>query len=105
MDHVYIGAWRVEILEIAARDVVHFRCRRGDAHFEVVADLTVGVGFATLSGVHVQGSGPNTVGSGVLLMLAREVRRWLGVDELRVEGATRTTGAGPGHEPRPFVIR
>ena len=105
MNHVYIKDWLVEVLEFSADDVIHVRCRRGAVFVEVVADVVLNDRVAVLSGGHFQGSGPNTVGPTVLRSLAREVRSWLGVDELRIEGATRTTGASPGHDPRPLIFR
>ena len=82
VNHVYIRGWQVAVLEISVDDVVHVRCRRDDIHFEVLADVRLDGRLAVLSGMHIQGSGPNTVGPTVLRSLAREVRSWLGVDEL-----------------------
>jgi hypothetical protein len=51
---------------------------------------------------HVQGARPGAVGGHNLAVIAQAVMRGMDVDELIVEGALRTTGARPGHRPRPF---
>ena len=51
-------------------------------------------------GVHIEGSGPNSVGATNLRAIAELVLERIDCDEARVEGAIRTTGANPGHRPR-----
>jgi hypothetical protein len=60
---------------------------------------------AVFQGLHVDGPGPNAMGWLALRDLARQVMEKLDVDILRVEGAPRTTGAGPGRRPAPIVFR
>jgi hypothetical protein len=60
---------------------------------------------ADLWGVHVQGPGPNRLGLSTLRGLARWVMEALDVDELRIEGAARASGAGPGRVPAPIIFR
>ena len=55
-----------------------------------------------LRGVHMQGARPNAIGAGNLKVLARVVMERMELDGLVVEGALRTTGANPGHRPRPI---
>jgi hypothetical protein len=55
--------------------------------------------------VHVQaewGFGPNSLGPRGIRALALLVMEKLDVRDLRLAGEIRTTGAGPGHRPRPF---
>jgi hypothetical protein len=55
-----------------------------------------------LRNLHLQGPGANAIGTGNLRVLAEVVMERLDYDGLEVEGAVRTTGASPGHRPRPL---
>ena len=55
-----------------------------------------------LKGVHVQATRPNAIGTANLMVVARALMEGMDLDGLEVEGALRTTGANPGHRPRPF---
>ncbi|HKM65387.1 MAG TPA: hypothetical protein VJY39_23150 [Acidisphaera sp.] len=57
-----------------------------------------------LRSMDVHGPGANRVGIRWLRSVARALKEELGVDELRIEGGTRTTGANPGRTPRPRRI-
>jgi hypothetical protein len=54
-----------------------------------------------LRGVHAhgEGGGPNAFGPGNLRIHADAVMERMGFDGIVVEGAVRTTGAGPGRRP------
>ncbi|WP_187830075.1 hypothetical protein [Siccirubricoccus phaeus] len=59
----------------------------------------------TLRRAHIQadhGFGPNSLGPAGMRHLALLVMEVLDVDELVLVGEIRTTGAGPGHRPRPY---
>lgn len=56
-------------------------------------------------GVHIEGSGPNTVGPKELMSAMKDYGRQQGVKEIVVEGAVRTTGPTPGKAPKPFHIK
>ena len=71
---------------------------------EILADLEFRDGDVVLSGCHVGGASANRIGIRGLLDLARWVKKELGIHALRIEGAVRTTGAGPGRRPRPLVF-
>ena len=45
---------------------------------------------------------PNTFGRNGLKQIAKVAMERMGYDEIIIEGATRTTGANPGHRPRPI---
>src|SRR5689334_10469776 len=52
--------------------------------------------------MHSEGIGANRVGIVKLRSLATVLLERMELDELVVEGAARTTGASPGHRPRPL---
>lgn len=97
--------WRLVDFELAQGDVVLATFGRDVDILEIVADVELHARNAILSRLHIRGAGPNAVGPTALRALARDVMDWLDVDELRIEGATRTSGAGPGHDPRPLIFR
>jgi hypothetical protein len=57
-----------------------------------------------LHGCHMHGEdvGPNAFGWRELRWLAAAAMEVLDVDEIRVEGEVRTSGANPGRRPRPL---
>jgi hypothetical protein len=52
-----------------------------------------------LVGAHVDGPGANRVSVQGLRVIVRAFAETFGVESLVIEGATRTTGARPGHTP------
>jgi len=98
-------SWCLEELEIDAAGAVRAVLRNGEHAVEFVADFELGDRHAVLSGLHVYGAGPNSLGTTGLRVLIRWVMEQLDVDELRIEGATRTSGASPGRRPTPLVFR
>jgi hypothetical protein len=71
----------------------------------IVADVAFEGRVALLWSGHIHGDGANTLGGAALLSLTRWAMEFLDVDELRIAGATRTSGANPGHTPRLLVFR
>jgi hypothetical protein len=55
-----------------------------------------------LIGMHLQGAAANAVGAANLRLLASVVMDRMDYDAIEIEGAVRTTGARPGHRPRPI---
>ena len=56
-----------------------------------------------LKGVHIHSEGgPRSIGIANLRVLADFILAKVNCDETIVEGASRTTGANPGHLPRPL---
>jgi hypothetical protein len=49
---------------------------------------------------HIQGLRANAVGRANLNVIAKALLERIDCDEVRIEGAARTTGASPGHRPR-----
>ena len=97
--------WELVRLEIEPGDVVECEVSNGVNAVVFLATLELASHEARISGLHVYGAGPNTLGTGALLGLVRWVRGVLDVDVLRIEGATRTTGAGPGRRLPPVISR
>ncbi|WP_395856891.1 hypothetical protein [Cystobacter fuscus] len=54
---------------------------------------------------HIQGQGAGTSGLKEMGEIMREFGRSRGASEVIIQGATRTTGARPGHTPRPIRVR
>ena len=74
----------------------------------VMVDFDREGGKITLKRAHINGEpgvGPNVVGLQKLRVIARETLLRMGCHELEIEGATCTTGAGPGRTPPPLRFR
>lgn len=95
----------VESYEYHDGEVVVVRFRLGRESIEFMANVEIHGNVLMLRRCHVQGDLANRVGVARLLALGRWIRQELDVDELRIEGGTRATGANPGHSPRPIVFR
>lgn len=61
-----------------------------------VCNVTAADGAATVSGLHVTGNGPNTVGIARLRAAVAWLMAQLGVDRLVLEGGRRNSGAAIG---------
>jgi hypothetical protein len=70
----------------------------------VMAEVELAGQSLILSGVHVQGDDvkANEIGVPGLRRMIQEAMEELGVDEVVIVGAVRTTGAHPGRTPRPL---
>src|SRR5271166_1269861 len=80
-------------------DTVLVKLTDGVHVIEVLADVEFSDRMAVLRGLHILGSGPNTLGPRALRELINWAKVQLDVDQLRIEGAPRTSGAGPGRVP------
>jgi len=58
-----------------------------------------------IRGAHIEGPGATRVGYQDILEYGRQYGRQQGVKEVIIEGQVRTTGARPGHTPRPIIIK
>ncbi len=58
-----------------------------------------------LDQAHIQGQGAGTSGLTELGAIVREFGRSRHASEVIIQGATRTTGARPGHTPRPIRVK
>src|SRR5262245_978596 len=66
----------------------------------IMAELVERDRTLRLIGLHIQGSTANAIGIANLRSLADAVMQKMDYDAIEVEGAIRTTGAGPGRRPR-----
>ena len=85
-------------------DVVLVRLRDGVSEIAFAARVHLTARRAVLSGFDIQGAGRNTIGVAVLRQLAGWIKEKLDVDELRIEGSLRASGASPGRRPRPLTF-
>ena len=74
---------------------------------EVMAEVSLTAKCLALTGLHIQMSGTSNrrFGSTNWRRLADAVMEKLGCDEIRIEGAPRTTGANQGRRPVPGFKR
>lgn len=96
--------WHVVELEMESNYCIALL---GNGKYEIKAGFFAEVEgrWACLRRMDIQGSGANSLGLAALHELAQLVMELLDVDELRIEGSTRTSGAGPGRKPAPLVFR
>jgi len=95
---------RINIEEIDNQTILA-HVEYGGVALELVAELVMDGKIMVARGVHIQGPGKNRLGWPRLRGLAEDLMEKLELDELRIEGATRTSGAGPGRNPQPLVFR
>ena len=86
-------------LDIEEFDIVFANILLGKTELLAMAEAEFGGFDLTLRNLHIQGPGGNSVGSRYLRRLAQWTMDLVDVDELRIEGATRTSGANPGRRP------
>lgn len=97
------GEVAFEIAEGDADAVAIVRVTTPLGAFSCMAELAEEDAGRTLRvvGLHIDdiSLGPNRLGSSGLRVVAAAVMERMGYDALVIEGATRTTGAGPGRRP------
>ena len=96
--------WRTLDFDFGGDDTVLVTLVDGNHRVEVIADIELNGRRAVLRGLYILGAGRNTLGPAALLGLIRWAKEYLDVDELRIEGAVRTSGAGPGRIPAVLVF-
>jgi hypothetical protein len=99
------GAAMIEIIrEQSDENIVVARAATTVGTILVMAEVELTGRSLILSGVHMQGDDvkANEVGVTGLRRMIQEAMEELGVDEIVVVGAVRTTGANPGRAPRPL---
>ncbi len=85
-------------------DLLEVTFRFGDIWIQFLGSLVFDGRRAVFRGVHVQGPGANRLGLKRLMQLLAFVKATIDVDELRLEGAVRTTGANPDRKPGPLDL-
>jgi hypothetical protein len=71
---------------------------------DLITNLRWDADSLVLHKLHIAGMGAGTAGLRELKNLARQFGRDQRARRIVIEGAKRTTGANPGHIPRPIVI-
>ena len=98
--------WRVVEFDFDEHeDTVLVALTDGIEVVQVLTDVAFIDRTAVLRRLHILGSGRNTLGPRALRELIKWAKDQLDVEKLRIEGATRTSGAGPGRRPAPLVFR
>ena len=96
--------WRTLEFDFGGTNTVLVTLTDGARVVEIVTDVEFVGRVALLRGLHIQGGGRNTLGPSALRELINWAKVQLDVEQLRIEGATRTSGAGPGRVPPPLVF-
>jgi hypothetical protein len=96
--------WRTLEFDFGGTDTVLVKLTNGAQVIEVLTDVELVGRTAVLRGLHILGSGRNTLGPAALRELINWAKVQLDVEKLRIEGATRTSGAGPGRIPPALVF-
>jgi len=76
-----------------------------NGEIRIMGNIETHEGTITLEQTHIQGQGAGTSGLKEMGEIIREFGRSRGASEVIILGATRTTGARPGHTPRPIRVR
>ena len=76
-----------------------------NGEIRIMGNIEINEGTITLEQAHIQGQGSGTSGLKEMGEIIREFGRSRGASEVIIQGATRTTGARPGHTPRPTRVR
>jgi hypothetical protein len=94
----------IRVIEHDPAGTIHLQAETAHGTIEAIADLRIEGDAAYPDQLHLDGPGAGAVGVRDLLRLARELGQHLGLKRLVVQGGVRTTGANPGHLPRPINL-
>ena len=97
--------WRIVELNMEIGDVCVVHLTDGVLAVEALFFPEFHGRAVRLRRLDIQGTGANTIGWVALRDLARAAMEFLDVDEIRIEGSARTSGAGRGRTPAPLVFR
>jgi hypothetical protein len=97
--------WCLIDLKWEAGDFGYAVLSNGSTEVEIMFYAELHDQAVVLQRLDIQGAGPNVLGWTALRELAHQAMEELDVDELRIEGAVRTSGAGPGRRPTPLIFR
>ena len=86
-------------------DVLGISVETAAGLIEVVTKYRIDGDTLILDRLHIHGPGAGKIGTARLFRLAQELGRTFGVRRIVIYGAGRTTGAAPGHLPRPITIK
>jgi hypothetical protein len=96
--------WRTIEFDFGGTDTVLVTLTDGVQVIQVLTEVTLIGRTAVLHRLHILGGGRNTLGQRALRELINWAKVQLDVDQIRIEGATRTSGAGPGRIPAAIVF-
>ena len=87
--------------DVSEGDLLTLRVATPVGWIEIMGDIDIIGRCLLVTGAHIQSEhGANLVGVTNLRVVAQAILERMDCDEARIEGATRTTGASPGHRPR-----
>lgn len=86
-------------------DVHEFSVKLAKGELIVITKVDVDGNVLTLRDLHVDGAGPGTSSAFELRQVIRAFGQSFGTSTVIVHGFARTTGANPGHTPRPIILR
>jgi hypothetical protein len=75
---------------------------KGD--ISIITGMTKEGDTLILNKMHIDGPGAGSLGLRELRSLAEDLGRQQGAKRVTIYGGTRTTGANPGHTPRPITF-
>jgi hypothetical protein len=85
-------------------DVVELAATTAKGEVRVITGMTREGDTLILKGLHIDGPGAGSLGLRELRNLATDLGRQQGARRVTIYGGTRTTGANPGHTPRPITF-
>lgn len=85
-------------------DVVELVAATSQGDLTAITGISMDGDSLVLSGLRVSGPGAGSLGIRELRTLMAELGRMYGARRVTILGGRRTTGANPGHVPRPITI-
>lgn len=85
-------------------DVVELAATMAKGEVRVITEMAREGDTLILKGMHIDGPGAGSLGLRQMRDLATDLGRQQGVRRVTIYGGMRTTGANPGHTPRPIAF-
>lgn len=86
-------------------NIYQFSIPGANGDLSVVTEMTQSGNQLILNGMHIDGPGAGSSSVSQLRNIARALGQQYGVDEVVINGGTRTSGASPGKVPRSITIK
>jgi filamentous hemagglutinin len=86
-------------------NIYQFSIPAANGDLSVVTEMTQSGNQLILNGMHIDGPGAGASSVSQLRNIARALGQQYGVDEVVINGGTRTSGASPGKVPRSITIK
>lgn len=101
-----IDSSNLEVVLVEQDGIAHeFQVRVGKHTLTVITDLEIEGSTLLLRNLHVDGPGTGQLSASLLRKAIRALGQNYNVTMVIVRGFERTTGANPGHTPRPIEVR